>query len=228
MEKVRTRSKTKKHIVVVKEEADGGIEILASKRARTKNKENMAVFIKTLNGETLTLNVHSWTIVGEVKDMIERIEGVPVDQQRLVFSGKQLEDKRSMADYDISKETTLHLVLRLRGGMHHTSTIGRNIFKILKVYQIRGGSRDFLFFAEFEDKDSFETAANFHAAVLRATIMEMASFPQNFNIKYQIQGLDRSIFVDPRGSGPFCADSSKPVDASMIYIVLIEERTSGM
>mmetsp|Transcript_1046 Transcript_1046/g.1277 ORF Transcript_1046/g.1277 Transcript_1046/m.1277 type:complete len:436 (+) Transcript_1046:86-1393(+) len=92
-----------------------GIISSRSSKNDVNKKADMEVFVKNLTGKTITMCVSSDDTIRDLKELISDKEGIPIDQQRLIFYGRQLEDKHTLTHYSITKESTLHLLLRLRG-----------------------------------------------------------------------------------------------------------------
>jgi ubiquitin len=77
----------------------------------------MQLFVKTLTGKTVSIEVEEGESIEDVKAKIAEKEGIPPEQQRLIFGGQQLQDSKTLDDYNVGDDATLHLVLRLRGGI---------------------------------------------------------------------------------------------------------------
>ena len=97
----------------------GGVFIL---KTYVRQEGRFQMYVKTQTGKTITLDIDVSTTIDELKEMIQCKENIPPDQQRLIFDGNQMEDRHLASHYNITKESTIHLVLNLCGGMFHVTS----------------------------------------------------------------------------------------------------------
>ena len=104
----------------------------------------MQLFVKTLTGKTVSIEVEEGESIEDVKAKIAEKEGIPPEQQRLIFGGQQLQDAKTLDDYDVGDDATLHLVLRLRGGNAMINKVlGRGSFPVDQDF-VKKHLKDFL------------------------------------------------------------------------------------
>jgi large subunit ribosomal protein L40e len=115
-------------------------DLVALKCQRGLHQGSMQVLIKTMTGKIFAIDTEASESIGELKSRVAEVEKIPIEQQRLIFNGRQLDDDRTLSDYDIQRGAQINLCLRLRGGMYH-GTSGRSGFHPSFLLTVEGPNK---------------------------------------------------------------------------------------